>query len=265
MSVLELSRVGACAVLTLNRPEARNALSLELRSALAETLPRVRDDDAVRAVVLTGAGGHFCAGGDLRAMAAGQGKTDVFEGRSRIIGMQRWFDELVDLEKPVIAAVDGVAYGAGLSLALAADFVLASPRATFCAVFARIGYVPDLGGMYLLPRAVGLARAKALAFSARVVSAQEALALGIAHQVEQDRPVLDAALAFAARFEHAPAGALGIMKSVMNRAFESDRHTVYMQEAMAQSLCRESPFHQEAARRFMEKQPPLYQWPQEQK
>ena len=263
MSVLELTRVGACAVLTLNRPEARNALSLELRNALAETLPKLRDDETIRAVVLTGSGGHFCAGGDLRAMAAGQGNTDVFEGRSRIIGMQRWFDDLVDLEKPVIAAVEGVAYGAGLSLALAADFVLASPGATFCAVFARIGYVPDLGGMYLLPRAVGLARAKALAFSARVVSAEEALTLGIAHQIEKERPVLDAALDFAARFEHAPAGALGIMKSVMNRAFESDRKTVYMQEAMAQSLCRESQFHQEAARRFMEKQPPLYQWPQE--
>lgn len=263
MSVLELTRVGACAVLTLNRPEARNALSLELRNALAEALPKVRDDEKIRAVVLTGSGGHFCAGGDLRAMTEGHGKTDVFEGRSRIIGMQRWFDDLVDLEKPVIAAVDGVAYGAGLSLALAADFVLASPRATFCAVFARIGYVPDLGGMYLLPRAVGLARAKALAFSARVVSAHEAQSLGIVHQIEEKRPLLDAALDFAARFEHAPAGALGIMKSVMNRAFESDRHTVYMQEAMAQSLCRESQFHQEAARRFIDKQPPLYQWPEE--
>ncbi|MBO9355791.1 enoyl-CoA hydratase/isomerase family protein [Bordetella petrii] len=264
MSVLELSRVGASAVLTMNRPAARNALDLELRKAFAAVLPELRDDPDVRAVVLTGAGGHFCAGGDIRAMAAGQGQTDVFEGRSRILNMQRWFDELVDLEKPVIAAVDGVAYGAGLSLALAADYVLASPRATFCAVFARIGYVPDLGGMYLLPRAVGLARAKALAFSARVVDAREALQLGIAHQIAEDKPVLDAAVELAARFEHAPAGALGIIKSVMNRAFESDRHSVYMQEAMAQSLCRESAFHQEAARRFVGKQAPLYQWPQEQ-
>lgn len=263
MSVLELSRVGACAVLTMNRPEARNALDLELRDAFAAALPLIRDDDSVRAVVLTGAGGHFCAGGDVRAMATGQGKRDVFEGRSRMLKIQRWFDELVDLEKPVIAAVDGVAYGAGLSLALAADFVLASPRATFCAVFARIGYVPDLGGMYLLPRAVGLTRAKALAFSARVVDADEAEQMGMVYQVVQNEPVLDAALALGARFEHAPAGALGIIKSVMNHAFESDRRTVYMQEAMAQSLCRESEFHQEAARRFIDKQPPMYQWPQD--
>ncbi|AUR73833.1 enoyl-CoA hydratase/isomerase family protein [Bordetella pertussis] len=264
MSVLEISRVGACAVLTLNRPAARNALDMDLRNALAKALPEIRDDATVRAVVLTGAGGHFCAGGDIRAIAAGQGNADVFEGRNRILSMQRWFDGLVDLEKPVIAAVDGVAFGADLSLALAADFVLASPRATFCAVFARLGYVPDLGGMYLLPRAVGLARAKALAFSARVVGAPEALEMGIAHQLVDDRPVLDAALELAGRFEQAPAGALGIVKSVMNHAFESDRRTVYMQEALAQALCRESAFHQEAARRFLDKQAPLYQWPQEQ-
>ncbi|WP_038212875.1 enoyl-CoA hydratase/isomerase family protein [Xenophilus azovorans] len=263
MSVLELSRSGATAVLTMNRPAARNALDLELRGAFAELLPRIRDDAEVRAVVLTGAGGHFCAGGDVRTMGGGQGGTDVFEGRSRILAMQRWFDELVDLEKPVIAAVDGVAYGAGLSLALAADFVLASPRATFCCVFARIGYVPDLAGMYLLPRAVGLAQAKELAFSARVVGAREAQALGIAQRVVEQGPVLDAALELAARFEHAPAGAMGIVKSVMNHAFESDRRSIYMQEAMAQSLCRESAFHKEAARRFLDKQPPLYQWPQE--
>ncbi|RZS31792.1 enoyl-CoA hydratase/isomerase family protein [Corticibacter populi] len=264
MPVLELTRSGPTAVLTMNRPHARNALDLELRQAFAECLPQVRDDPAIRAVVLTGAGGHFCAGGDIRAMGGGQGNTDVFEGRSRIRAMHRWFDELVDLEKPVIAAVDGVAYGAGLSLALAADIVLATPRTSFCAVFARIGYVPDLGGMYLLPRAVGLARAKELAFSARVVDAHEAQALGIVQQVVSEGTVLDAAVALAARFEHAPAGALGIVKSVMNHAFESDRRSVYQQEALAQSLCRESAFHQEAARRFLGKQPPLYQWPQEQ-
>ncbi len=263
MSVLEFTRSGTTAVLTMNRPSARNALDLELRQAFADLLPQVRDDADIRAVVLTGAGGHFCAGGDIRAMGAGQGNTDVFEGRNRILAMQRWFDELVDLEKPVIAAVDGVAYGAGLSLSLAADFVFASPRATFCAVFARIGYVPDLGAMYLLPRAVGLACAKELAFSARVVDASEALALGIAQRVIQDEPVLDAALTLAARFEHAPAGTLGIVKSVMNRSFESDRRSVYLQEALAQSLCRESAFHKEAVRRFIDKQPPLYSWPQE--
>lgn len=263
MAVLDMTRHGSVCVLTMNRPQARNAIDMALRNAFAELIPRVRDDDTIRSLVLAGAGGHFCAGGDIRALGGGQGGTDVFEGRNRILSIQRWFDELVDLEKPVIAAVDGAAYGAGLSLALAADFVLATPRAAFCAVFARLGYVPDMGGMYLLPRAVGLSRAKELVFTAREVDAQEAHALGIAQQIVRDGPVLEAALALAARFEHAPAGALGIMKSVMNHAFESERRVVYQQEAMAQSLCRESSFHKAAARRFLDKQSPLYRWPED--
>lgn len=265
MSVLQVQRHGATAVLTLNRPEQRNALDLELRAAFAEAVPQVRDDPSVRAVVITGAAGHFCSGGDIKGMAQGlQGPRDIFEGRERIRKIHRWFDELVDLEKPVIAAVDGSAFGAGMSLALAADFVIASPRAKFCAVFARIGYVPDMGLMYLLPRAVGLARAKELVFSARVVDTGEAQSLGIVQQVAEG-DVVQEALALAARFEHAPTEALGLAKSVMNRAFESDRDTVYAQEAAAQAMCRESAFHQEAVRRFLAKQAPAYQWPESKK
>lgn len=262
MTVLLNERVGATAVLTLNRPEARNALDFELRAALADAVAEVRDDESVRAVVLAAAGGHFCAGGDVKGLSQTEGgKRDVFEGRERIRKIHRWFDELVDLEKPVIAAVDGVCFGAGLSLVLAADFVLATPHAKFCSVFARLGYVPDMGAMYLLPRAVGLARAKEMVFSARVVHAQEALAMGLVQQlVEGD--LRAAALALAERFHTAPTGALGLMKSVMNRTFESDRRTVYAQEALAQSLCRESEFHEEAARRFAAKEAPLYQWPE---
>ena len=259
MSILLLERHGGTVVLTMNRPEQRNALDLELRSAFAQAVAEVRDDPSVRAVVLTGAGGHFCAGGDIKAMGTSDGKRDIFEGRERIRKIHRWFDELVDLEKPVIAAVDGVAFGAGLSLALAADFVLASPHAKFCSVFARLGYVPDTGAMYLLPRAVGLARAKDMVFSARVVDANEALAMGLVQQVVSG-DLCQAALDFAARFQTAPTEALGLVKGVMNHAFESDRRSIYAQEAMAQAMCRESAFHQEAVRRFMAKEPPQYQW-----
>ncbi len=259
MSILILERHGATALLTMNRPEQRNALDLELRAAFALAIAEVRDDPSIRAVVLTGAGGHFCAGGDIKTMGSSDGKRDIFEGRERIRKIHRWFDELVDLEKPVIAAVDGVAFGAGLSLALAADFVLVSTRAKFCSVFARLGYVPDMGAMYLLPRAVGLARAKDMVFSARVVDANEALAIGLAQQVVQD-DVQKAALAFAERFHSAPTEALGLVKGVMNHAFESDRRSIYAQEAMAQAMCRESEFHQEATRRFLAKESPIYQW-----
>ena len=263
MDVIQIERVGATAVLTMNRPEARNALDLSMREAFAAAVAEVRDDPAVRAVVLTGAGGHFCAGGDVKAIAdGGQGGRDIYEGRERIRRIHRWFDELVDLEKPVIAAVDGVAFGAGLSIALAADFVIATPRAKFCAVFARLGYVPDMGAMYLLPRAIGLARAKDLVFSARVVPAQEALELGLVQQV-CDGELRQAALDFAQRFAHAPTEAIGLAKGVMNHAFESERRSIYAQEAMAQAMARESAFHQEAVRRFMAKEGPLYQWPEQ--
>ncbi|RYY55272.1 MAG: enoyl-CoA hydratase/isomerase family protein, partial [Comamonadaceae bacterium] len=115
MTVLKIERAGATAVLTMNRPDQRNALDTELRAAFADAVAEVRDDPAVRAVVLTGAGGHFCAGGDVKQMDHAAAKPGIFAARERIRFLHRWFDELVDLEKPVIAAVDGVAFGAGLS------------------------------------------------------------------------------------------------------------------------------------------------------
>jgi enoyl-CoA hydratase/carnithine racemase len=250
MAVLELSRHGATAVLALNRPAQRNALDDSLRDALANAIGEVRADAGVRSVVLTGNGGHFCAGGDIKAMQQSAGLDDLgFRTRERMQQLQRWFDELVDLEKPVIAAVDGVAFGAGLSLALAADFVLASPGARFCAAFARIGLVPDAAAMYLLPRQVGLAHAKELVFSAREVNAAEAQRIGLVHHlVEGD--LMAAALSFASQFNESATQAIGMAKAVMNRAFESQRDGVYAQEALAQAICRQSRFHATALNAF---------------
>lgn len=262
MTVLQLQRHGSTAVLTMNRPAQRNALDSGLRDAFASAIPQVRDDPAIRAVVITGAGGHFCAGGDIKGMSgSASADADVFEGRERMRTIHRWLDGLVDLEKPVIAAVEGAAFGAGLSVMLAADFVMASPNATFCTAFARMGYIPDMGMMYTLPRAVGLAHAKELVFSARTVDAQEAVSLGLVHQIAQDN-LLAQALSLAARFQDAPVDALGIAKSIMNHAFESERRTVFAQEASAQALCRQSDFHRDAVRRFLAKDAPRYRWPQ---
>ena len=259
MDEVLVTRHGATAVLTMNRPEARNALNIAMRDAFSAAIAQVRDDSDVRAVILTGAGGHFSAGGDVKGMTPGaEGPPDVFGNRDRMRAIYRWFDELVDLEKPVISAVDGSAFGAGISLALAADFVLASPRAKFSAVFSRIGFVPDLAGLYLLPRAIGMQRAKELVYTARVVGAEEAKSIGLVYEVCED--VQAAALALAERFHSAPTGAIGLSKSMLNRAFESSRDTIYAQEAMAQTLCRESAFHKQAVQRFLDKEPPLFQW-----
>lgn len=260
MTALTLAMHGTTAVLTLNRPEARNALDNTMRDAFMRLIPQVRDERAIKAVVITGAGGHFCAGGDIKSMQSTvAGKQDVFDSRNRMLSLHRWFDELLDMEKPVISAVQGSAFGAGLSIALAADFVLAAPSAKFCCVFSKIGFVPDLGAMYLLPRLVGLQTAKELAFTARVVGAAEAKQLGMAYRLTGE-DVLTEALAFAERFANAPTEAIGYTKRVMNHAFESQRDEVYQQEALAQTLCRESAFHQEAIHRFVRKEPPLYQW-----
>jgi 2-(1,2-epoxy-1,2-dihydrophenyl)acetyl-CoA isomerase len=246
-------RHDATLVIRINRPERRNAFDLEVRSGLAEAVSEARDDDGVRAVVITGAGGVFCAGGDLKALS--EAKRPVFKDRDRIRRLHTWFRELVNLEKPVIAAVDGPAFGAGFNLALACDFVISTPRARFCAVFGRIGLVPDLGGFFLLPRIVGLQRAKDLIFSAREVDAEEARSLGIVMQIVEPDRLEQAALALAARYHSASTEVLGISKSILNRSFESDYETLAELESDAQALALHTDYHDEAVANFLNKRP----------
>lgn len=246
-------RHGATLVIRINRPERRNAFDLEVREGIAQAVFEARDDDSVRAVVITGAEGVFCAGGDLKSLS--EAKRPVFKDRDRIRRLHTWFRELVNLEKPVIAAVDGPAFGAGFNLALACDFVLATPRARFCAVFGRIGLVPDLGGFFLLPRIVGLQRAKDLVFSAREVDADEARDLGIVMRVVPADSLLDEALAMAARYHDASTEALGIAKNILNRSFNLDQDTLAELEASAQALAIHTAYHDEAVANFLQKRP----------
>jgi 2-(1,2-epoxy-1,2-dihydrophenyl)acetyl-CoA isomerase len=246
------------AVLTLNRPAQKNALDLAMRDALAAAVPRVRDDAAIKALVLRGAGEAFCSGGDVARM-----QDTSLAGppwREGMRALHRWFGELAELEKPVIAAVDGPAFGAGFSLALAADFIVATPRAKFCAVFGRMGLVPDLGCLFMLPRIVGLQRAKEIVFTTRVVTAGEAHALGIVFEVVPAEALQAQALELASRFRHAATGALGMAKNLLNQSFHLDRHAMAEMEACAQTVCRDSPEHCEAVQRFKDKKPPLFSW-----
>jgi len=245
-------------VLTLNRPDKRNALDVTMREEIADVVLRVRRDAAVKAMIITGSGGSFCAGGDLAALSGA--KMDAAAARQRIRDLHVWFPELVNLEKPVISAVDGPAFGAGFMLALAADFVLASPRARFCAVFVRIGLVPDLGGFWLLPRIVGLQRAKELAMTGRTVGVEEAQRLGIVLETHPSEMLLDRAMAFAGRFRHASTAALGMAKSVMNQSYNLDQRALAEMEAYAQALAITSDAHAEAVGRFLDKQPLTYDW-----
>jgi 2-(1,2-epoxy-1,2-dihydrophenyl)acetyl-CoA isomerase len=251
-----LEKVGATAVITLNRPHRRNALDASIKAAMTDIVRTVREDRSVSAVVLTGAGGNFCAGADLGD--GGEQGERGFYVRDLLLDHHGWFTELTDLEKPVISAVDGFATGAGLSVALAADFIIASERARFVSSFARVGFVPDLSLMYALPRRVGLVRAKEIVFSAREVQGEEAVAIGLAEAVVPAERLRDAAIEFAQRFDKAPTHVLGMAKRIMNRTFETDRHALLQLEAAVQGLCAASQYNAEAVRRFFSKEAPLF-------
>jgi len=249
---------GATAVVTLDNPATRNALTSELKEGLAAAIAQVKADPEIRALVLTGANGAFCAGGDLRGIAAaGQLESDGL--RARMHATHAIFRELLTLDKPVIAAVDGAAYGAGFSLALAADFVLVTPRARFSMVFMRMGLVPDCGATYTLPRVVGAQRARELFLSAREVGAQEALALGIAMEQHDAAGLLPRARALAASFADASPLAVRLVKRM---ALEPGALEAALEnEANAQALCFQTTPHRQAVQRFFDKQPLAFQWP----
>ena len=222
-------------LLTLNRPERRNALDLAMRRDLAALLRDVKGDATVKAVVLTGAGGAFCAGGDLVALQAArsQGAEAI---RARIQDVHTWFPDLLNLEKPVIGAVDGPAFGGGFVLALACDMILATPRARFCCVFPRIGMVPDLGAFWLLPRIMGLARAKTIALTGRTVGAEEGRSLGFVQAIHPPESLLDEAMRLARRFRRAPVAAIGMTKSALHQTFQLDAGTLAELGAYAEAM-----------------------------
>jgi len=258
MNAVRYELAGGVATLTLNRPARKNALDELMRDELAQCVCDIDRDRSVRAVVLTGAGGAFCAGGDLRAIQSAE--LDNEGWRRRMKQAHAWLAPLLMLDRPVVAAVDGPAYGAGFSLALAADFIVASPRARFCLSFMRVGLVPDFGAFYTLPRIVGVQRAKELMLSARELPADEAKALGIVFEIVPAERLLQRAQALAASFVHASPMAVSLVKHALAAA-PADLPTMLELEASAQALCFGSAPHQTAVARFLDKQPALFQWP----
>lgn len=249
------------ALVTFNRPEARNALDDALRRDLDRAIDRIEDGAGatIHAAVLTGAGNAFCAGGDITALKEFADKP-ASHMRQRLRDshprMTRWFN----LEVPTIAAVDGAAAGAGFSLALACDFIIASPRARFVLSFGRLGLVPDWGALYLLPRIVGLQKAKELVYSARIIDPEEARALGIVYDIVGEGEPVGQAIAFADRFRNASTLAIGMAKNMLNQSFEHDLQTMLDLEASAQAIANNSDYHRDAATRFLDKQPSLFDW-----
>lgn len=246
------------ATITLNRPAQRNAIDEETRTGLARYIEQIERDRAVRAVVLTGSDGVFCAGGDLRSIRVAE--LDNEGWRQRMRNAHAWFARLLSLDRAVVAAVDGPAFGAGFGLALAADFVIASPRARFCLSFMRLGLVPDFGVLHTLPRIVGVQRAKELMLSAREVQADEARALGIVSELVPADRLLQRARTIATSFVNASPMAVSLVKRALAGS-PTDLHTTLELEADAQALCFGSASHKAALARFFDKQPALFQWP----
>lgn len=244
----------AVATVTLNRPDKRNAMSDDMRSAFIDVLEQVAADTAIKAIVLTGAGKAFCAGGDIagmqRRMNAPAGEVG-FNGWRRQQRVHHTQALLHTMPKPVIAAVNGAASGLGADTALACDFVMASEWASFGWSYILRGIIPDGGGMYFLPRRVGLARAKELIFTGRKVGVEEALRLGIVDRQVPADGLLEHAQAWAAELGRASPTALALTKTILDQSFELSAHDVFAQGSQAQGICYTSSEHRAAVEAFL--------------
>ena len=259
MDFLEQVKDGV-AILTMNRPERLNAMSRPMLEAMEAALARLAGAPEIGAVVLTGAGRAFCAGGDVKAMAEGaevaggslEERAQQLRARMEV---SRWLHEM---PKPTIAMVRGAAAGAGLSLALACDLRVASDTAKFTTAFARVGYSGDFGGSYFLTRLVGTARARELYFTAELLDAARALAIGLVNRVVPDAELESETLGLAGRLARGPRVAHRYIKRNMNAAESGTLAELLDLEAWHHTRTGLTEDHREAARAFVEKREPLF-------
>lgn len=248
--------------LTLNRPQARNAMSAAMNAALAEQLAGAELDPAVKVVVLTGAGSGFCAGGDVKGMAARNDggapePIDAAIHRQRV-NQRATAGKLFTMPKPTLAALPGPAAGAGLSLALACDLRIMATTAIMTTAFARVGFSGDYGGAYFLTRLVGSAKARELYYLSERVTAEEALRLGLTNWVAAADALQAEARTVALRLAQGPTVAYRYMKENLNRAIAGDWADCMDLEATHHVHCGQTDDHKEAARAFVEKREPVF-------
>jgi len=259
---IELKVENQVAWLVMNRPEMKNALNAEMREEMFHALADVAANDDVRCLVVTGAGNGFCSGADLSgSRAAGASNEPPHPNAARAAmrqNSQRLIRTFWDLEKPVVAAVNGVAAGFGAHLALACDFVVAAEEAKFIEVFVRRGIAVDAGGAYLLMRRIGIAKAKEMVFLGDDLPAREAERIGLINRCVPGAELQATTRALAERLAQGPTFAIGMSKRLLNRAVESDLETSFSDEAFAQSLVSQSQDIKEGMRAFMEKRPPQF-------
>ncbi len=244
--------------ITMNRPEARNALTWDMKWALVDLLPQLDRDPAVGCVVLTGAGTAFCSGGDTKRMAQ-EGKPPSAEERKHILRREHRIPSLLHhLTRPTIASIPGPAAGAGLGLALACDLRVAARGAFFTTAYARLGLSGDYGTSWFLTRLAGTARAKELMFTGDRVTSERAEQLGLVNQVVDDEALPAATAELARRIAHGPPIALRLMKNNLNRATQHDLETMLDLEAERMPDCAQTSDYVEAVSAFREKRAPVF-------
>jgi 2-(1,2-epoxy-1,2-dihydrophenyl)acetyl-CoA isomerase len=248
---------GGLARLTLNRPDAANAIDLALAEALADAVAELTEIEGVRAVLLTGAGSRFCGGGDVRSFAAAGAALDAALA-AILASLHAAVVNLARLDAPVVAAVQGSAAGAGLALLAGADLVVAGASAKLVMAYTGIGLVPDGGSTWYLPRIIGLRRAIELALTNRVLSADEALSWGLVSAVVPDKDLQADAESVAKELATGPTRAFGAVKRLMRESLELDLEAQLAHESEAMVRAGESDDGREGVAAFTEKRPPQF-------
>lgn len=246
------------ATLTLNRPEKLNAFTPEMLDRWVACLEAARTDDTVRTIVITGAGKAFCSGGDVEKMGGADDLTPLKIKQRLQQGVQRIPELLSRIDKPVIAALNGSAVGAGLDLALACDIRFAAASARMAETYSRVGLLPGAGGAYFLPRLVGVAKALEMFWSAEFVDAEEALRLGLVNQVFPDEELMPRTLEFARRVAAAPPLSIRLIKRTVLQSLQLDLAASLDLVSSHQTLVRNSEDHTEAVAAMREKRPGVY-------
>ncbi|TFG68078.1 MAG: hypothetical protein E4H24_04545 [Thermomicrobiales bacterium] len=255
MTTLRFEVADSIATITLDRPEALNALTIPLKTELLAAFRTVARDRAVRAVILTGAGRAFCAGQDLKERLEPDAAPLAVEVRDRynpIITAMR------DLDRPIVGAINGVAAGAGASLAFACDIRIAADTASFALAFGRIGLVPDSGATWFLPRLVGPSKAAELALLGDSLTATDAERFGLVTRVVPADELPDAARAIATRLAGLAPQALALTKRALDRAWDIDLETALEEEAYRQGIAGGTSDHREGLAAFLDKRPPRF-------
>lgn len=251
---ITVQKQGAVAIVTLDRPHTKNAITTEMRGELYNAVEDIALDPDVRSVILTGAGGDFCSGMDV----GGMGRGGVTGSMDRMHTLNRIARAIYALKKPTIAAVPGICVGVGFSYALACDIVLAAEKAKFAAIFRNIALAPDGGLVWHLRQLMGVQKAKELVYSGRIVRADEAVALGLAYEKVADDALMDRALELATSFASGPTIAMGLAKRQFDLAWNSAFEQYLDMEATMQPIASRTEDHKEGLKAFREKRKPAF-------